>query len=291
MIKRLFALGLLLAGCTQDITISDLAETHVVVDQFQQVGEVGELDVLVVLDTSCSMRDDFVKVTDGIINLRADIETISSDYEIMFITNDERNPDFIGPFDSGSTDLDLFMAPSALVGSGNEAGFAAHYQFHINTSNKYPDFMRDTADLLVFQISDEPEQSNISASVYAQWLRSLKTEAAVDVVSIVSTSWECGGFVGSKYIELVEDHFNKGALDLCFDDWSPWLSQSSFLTSKIDRYTLSQKPIIKSIVVYVDFHPINHGSDWIYDASTNTVHFLTVPEHGQIVAIGYDVEA
>lgn len=289
MVRGLFALAFCLIGCGQDIYIEDLTETHVVIDQFQQVDAVGELDVLVVLDTSCSMVDDFAKVTDGIINLRTDIESISSDYEIMFISNDDRRPDFIGPFDSSSDDIDLLMAPASLTASGVEAGFSAHYQFHIDSRDVYPDFMRDTADLLVFQISDEPEQSGISSDMYAQWLRGIKPEADVDVVSIVSTKWECGGFVSGKYIELVEEHFNKDALDLCFDDWGPWLSQSSFLTSKIDSYTLSQEPIVKSIVVYVDFQPINHGSEWIYDEATNSVQFLVIPDYGQIVAIGYDV--
>ena len=95
--------------------------------------------------------------------------------------------------------------------------------------------------------------------------------------------------VAREYIELVEDHFNKDALDLCFDDWGPWLSQSSFLTSKIDSYTLTQEPIVDSIVVYVDFQPINHGTDWVYDEATNSVKFLAVPDYGQVVAIGYDV--
>jgi len=289
MIQKILALSLFLVGCGQDIYIEDLTETHVIVDQFQQTEAVGELDVLVILDTSCSMVDDFTKVTDGLIKLRNDIEGISSDYRIMFITNDSRDPDYVGPFDSSSTDIDLMMAPQTLDSSGNEAGFAAHYQFEVDPDDVYPDFMRDSADLLVFQISDEPEQSSIRPDMYAQWLRALKPDGAVDVVSIVSTTFQCGGLVAREYIELVEDHFNKDALDLCFDDWGPWLSQSSFLTSKIDSYTLTQEPIVDSIVVYVDFQPINHGTEWIYDEATNSVKFLVVPDYGQVVAIGYDV--
>ena len=74
------------------------------------------------------------------------------------------------------------------------------------------------------------------------------------------------------------------------DEWSKWLVDSSFLTSKINSFQLSQTPIISSLVVYVDFEIVAYGVDWDYDEETNTIRFTDAPEYGQVVAVGYDVQ-
>ncbi len=275
-------------GCGQDIYMEDLTDTHVVVDSFVQADMIDNLDVLVVLDTSCSMADNFEAVGEGLATLAEDVGDVAVDFEIMFITNDTKGPDFVGPFDSDSSSIDIQLAPGFLRNTGIEGGYAAHYIFESDPDEVYPDFSREDADLLVFHISDEEEQSSISSELYAEWLFDLKSGRQVDVVSIVAIDTSCGE-VGDKYIDLVETYFGKDPLGLCANEWSQWLSDSSFLTSKEDTFQLSQTPIISSLVVYVDFEVVSYGTEWDYDEETNTVHFLTAPDHGQVIAVGYDV--
>ena len=284
----LFLVAVFMPGCGQDIYMEDLRETHVVVDSFVQADRIDDLDVLVVLDTSCSMNDNFEAVGEGLSTLAADIGAVAVDFEIMFITNDVKNPDYLGPYDSNSSAIDIQLAPGLLGYTGTEGGFAAHYFFVTDPNEIYPSFTRDSADLLVFHISDEEEQSSITSKLYADWLYDLKADRLVDVVSIVATDASCGE-IGTKYIDLVKSHFGKDPLDLCEDSWSEWLAESSFLTAKVDFFQLTQTPIISTLVVYVDFEVIAYGVDWDYDEETNTIHFTDAPDYGQVVAVGYDV--
>ena len=71
-------------GCGQDVYMEDLTETHVIVDSFVQADRIDNLDVLVVLDTSCSMSDNFTAVGEGLATLADDIGDVAVDFEIMF---------------------------------------------------------------------------------------------------------------------------------------------------------------------------------------------------------------
>ena len=51
-------------------------QTEVVIDYFVHPSKPSSLDVLVVLDTSCSMFNDYEKVAAGMDILRGDIETL-----------------------------------------------------------------------------------------------------------------------------------------------------------------------------------------------------------------------
>ena len=55
-------------------------ETEVIIDFFEQPEKPENLDVLVVLDTSCSMSDNFENVSAGLDILRGDIELLTYDY-------------------------------------------------------------------------------------------------------------------------------------------------------------------------------------------------------------------
>ena len=66
------------------IEVVDPPPTNVVVDSLIQATLPEQLDVIMVLDTSCSMNDDFKNVSIGLEILRGDIETITMDYRIGF---------------------------------------------------------------------------------------------------------------------------------------------------------------------------------------------------------------
>ncbi len=278
-----------LISCQSDFSVTDKKETRVVIDSFIQSNKVEELDVLVVLDTSCSMSDNFVNVSSGMELLRIDIESLTLDYKFGYITADSNNLGFVGPYDSSSTPIDMMMAPGLLPQTINEEGFAATYAFL--SSEAGLEFSRQNSDFLLFLISDEDEQSSITAQIFQDWLHALFVDVNHDVVSITTlydSDSDCG-FVwdyGWKYEEIAA-LYNKSALDICDEDWSLWLSESSFITQRQDDIELTESdPIVKSIVVYVDGITT---WDWEYVEELNTIQIGFIPDYGSLVEVGYKV--
>ena len=292
VVKSWVAFIVLLAstGCSQDFTVIDHSETRVVIDSFVQVDQVEKIDVLVALDTSCSMSDNFSNVSSGMELLRSDIESLTLDYKFGYITADSTRLGFVGPYDSSSSPIDMMMAPSLLPQTIYEEGFASTYTFLSSSSGI--EFFRPDSDFLLFLISDEDEQSSISAQAFYDWLQALFVDVRHDTVSITTlndSESDCGILwdYGWKYEELA-GLYNKSALDICDEDWSLWLSESSFITSRESSIVLTETdPIVKSIVVYVERAPT---WDWEYIEETNTVQLGFVPDYGELVEGGYKVE-
>jgi len=277
-------------GCNGDYQVIDRQEVKVVVDSFVQAERLEELDVLVVLDTSGSMSDNYDDVADGMDILRSDIESLTLDYRFGYITMDPTNLSYTGPFDASSSAIEMLMAPSVLPMTGLEEGFSATYTFF--GSEEGLAFRRPEADFLLFLISDEDEQSAISSSLFYDWLHDEFQDINHDVVCVINpddgvqqNSWQ--NEIGYKYIELA-DFYGKDTVDLQSEDWSAWLSDSSYLTQRIDYIKLSENsPIVESITVYVDQSSIHN---WSYLEETNTVQLGFIPDYGSIVEVGYNVQ-
>ncbi len=284
----LFWLLAFLVSCTHDVQIVDKKETLVVVDSYIQPNQLEELDVLVVLDTSGSMSDNYEDVADGMDMLRVDIESLTLDYKFGYITMDPTDLSYIGPYDSSSTAIDMLMAPSLLSSTFYEEGFGATYTFLESEAGSA--FRRPEADFLLFLISDEDEQSAITPDLFYDWLHDEFKEVSHDVVCVVNPDDGSGNTwaneIGYKYIEL-SDLYGKDTVNLQDEDWSAWLADSSYLTRRIDYISLSHSdPILESIVVYIDQEIVY---DWSYVEETNTVHLGFVPDYGSIVEVGYNV--
>tara|TARA_Y100000034_G_C6788633_1_gene352916 strand:+ start:57 stop:938 length:882 start_codon:yes stop_codon:yes gene_type:complete len=281
--------GALVIGCTGDYQIIDKSETRVVVDSYIQTEKIEELDVLISLDTSGSMYDNYEDVANGMEILKIDIENLTLDYQFGYITMDPYRLGYVGPYDSSSSAIDMLMAPSLLPSTSLEEGFAATYGFL--SSEEGLDFIRPEADFLLFLISDEEEQSAITAPIFYDWLHEEFVDVRHDVVAITQVEdSECGYAydIGYKYEEIA-NLYNKDAIDICAEDWSVWLSSSSYLTELKDYIVLSETdPIIESIVVYVGGE---YTRDWEYIEESNTVQLDFVPDYGVLVEAGYMVEA
>ena len=103
-----------LCSCQADYSVVEKSAVEAVSDSFVQANKMGALDILVVLDTSGSMSDNFETVGEGMQSLKSDIELLTDDYRFGFITTDPDRLGLQGPYDSHSTDIDLLMAPSLL---------------------------------------------------------------------------------------------------------------------------------------------------------------------------------
>lgn len=282
--------ALFVAGCSSDVSIVDKSETRVVVDSFVQSDKIGELDVLISLDTSGSMSDNYDDVASGMDLLRYDIESLTLDYQFGYITMDPTELSYIGPYDSSSTPIDMLMAPSLLPMTMLEEGFGATYNFLNSEEGDF--FRRPEADFLLFLISDEDEQSAISAELFQEWLNEEFRDVQHDVVCVANPDDGSGNGwadeIGYKYVEL-SNLYSKDIVDIKEEDWSIWLSESSYLTQQKDYIVLSeQSPIVESIIVYVDQISTY---DWEYFEATNTVQLGFVPDYGAVVEVGYNVEA
>ena len=214
--------------------------------------------------------------------------SLTLDYRFGYITMDPSSLFYVGPFDSSSSAIDMLMAPSLLPNTFLEEGFGATYTFF--GSEEGLAFRRPAADFLLFLISDEDEQSAISASLFYEWLHQEFKDVDHDIVCVVNpddgsgASWS--NEIGLKYIEL-SDLYEKDTVDLSSEDWSAWLSESSYLTQKRDYVVLSENdPIVESIIVYVNSEITN---DWRYIQDTNVVQLSFIPGYGELVEVGYKV--
>lgn len=283
----LLLIASILMSCSPDYQMSESREVEVIVDSYVQAERLGELDVLVVLDTSGSMSDNYDEVADGMDILRSDIESLTLDYKFGYITMDPTETSYIGPFDSSSTAIDMLMAPSLLPNTGLEEGFSATYTFLQSDAGQ--EFRRPDADFLLFLISDEDEQSAITTDLFYDWLHDEFKEVRHDVACIANPDDENGGWgneVGYKYIEL-SNLYGKDLLDIKEEDWSAWLSSSSYLTQLKDFVELSNPdPIVESIIVYIDQEVVY---DWRYVEETNTIYLGAVPDYASVVEVGYNV--
>jgi hypothetical protein len=293
IIKKLLKYAILfLAACSTDYGISteiiELVDPSqpVVVDSLIQSGMPTSIDVLIVLDTSGSMSDNYEQVSRGVEILRGDIEDITYDYKIGFINSSLIKPYFSGPYDVYSSAIDFLLAPWILGGDREEIAFYAAYEFRI-TTEEGDSFFGESADKLLIFVSDEDEQSVFTAEVFHYWLKDEFKNVQHDIVTIVNietSDCESGwsAHMGEKYMEL-SAYYGKTATDIC-SDWELALADSTFLVGPVDYINLSQIPLEDTIVVYVD-KVITE--EWYYLSSTNTVYLDFVPTEGSLIEVGY----
>lgn len=269
---------------------SEIRETKVVVEHFVQPDKPENLDVLFVIDTSCSMSDNFENVSIGLDLLRDDIETLTYDYQIAMINSSLIEDYYVGPFDTDSTAVDIFMGPYFLGRDVREEPFTSLYQF--TTTPEGQEFLRPNVDKLYIFVSDEAEQSVIPVTMFKDWMDDYHSEVQHDVVVIGisdASSDECRQFFyldedDENRFLIFANYYNKNIIDIC-GDFQLALADSSFLLNPITYKNLGETPIEDSIVVYKD------GviqQDWYYLNTTNTVYFEFEIEPSSIVKIGYN---
>ena len=200
---KLLLLGALLGtlSCQPDYgmsyeVIEEIQPTEVVIDSMIQALPPESLDVLLIIDTSCSMDDNFQQVSTGVELLRQDIEAITMDYKIGFINSGGTNPYFSGPYDYATDPFDFLLAPYTLGPDYYERGFQAMYDFVITTPEGSV-FFREDSDKLIIFVSDENEQGILPTNVFHDWLTHKFQIVQHDVVAIVQIengvcdySWE-----------------------------------------------------------------------------------------------------
>lgn len=277
-------------GCRQDISLNTKIEEvivpeRVVVEYIVQPTRPESLDVLAILDTSCSMSDNYDELSVGLEILKGDILNLTDDFNISFINSSLEGEFFIGPFDESSDAIDLLLAPYVLTSDAYEVAFQSLYQFTSTPEASYA--LRPNADKLYIFVSDENEQSPLPVDIFKDWLDSYNHKVQHDVVTISTTEGsECAGYgstVGARYNEL-SNYYGKQYIDIC-SDWSDALANSSFLVNLKNYINLDFSPVEDSIIVAVDGEETEL---WYYLNSTNTIYFDFEITEGSLITVGYN---
>lgn len=235
-----------------------------------------KVDVLWVIDDSCSMADEQQKLAENFplfieffldSGLDWHIGVLSTDMTansksgklqgaagFKYLDNDVPNP----------AGLFADMAQLGTGGSFEEKGRAAAYAALTDPllSGYNAGFYRDEASLHLVAISDEEDQSgnNPTRNEFIGFLRSLKQEDdMVTFSSIVGPNpAACGAQTGSNY-HAVTNAIGGIIESICEDDWAPVLEELGLQAAGLRReYFLSELPVADSIRVYVE------DGDYVY---------------------------
>jgi hypothetical protein len=265
-----------------------------------------KVDVLFVVDNSCSMYDEQDELTSAFPSFMAYFEGSGLDYHIG-VTSTDIDGNYNGSkgklvqisgdrwIDDDTTDpQDTFtaMASMGTGGSGNEKGLGAVYQaLEINRATSNQGFLRDDSGIHVVVLSDEPDltpPSVISQPEFVQWFDSLRNEADDRTFSSIV------GPLGTRY-EDTTAAIGGVLWDITAGDFPQLLERLGVQAAGLKReYFLSQVPVPDTVEVSVEDAESGatltfaRDDDWTYSPDRNSVLFLTyIPNAGSSIVIHY----
>ncbi|MCB9663418.1 MAG: VWA domain-containing protein [Alphaproteobacteria bacterium] len=242
---------------------------------------VPEVDILWVVDNSCSMSDEqqalgtnFFAFINYFLDSGLDwhIGVVSTDMDAGGHSGKLRKAlgfSYLTPEVNDPISLFRTMVNLGTDGSATEQGIDAAYAALATPSSTLAaanaGFYRDDAALHIVVISDEEDQSTrIELNEFIDYLRTLKRDADIPVTfsSIVGIPGKaCGGLdwtPGSRYLN-VTSAVGGIAFDICEQDWQPVLDQLGLQAAGLrDEYFLSEVPVPGTISVWLD----DQGQRW-----------------------------
>jgi hypothetical protein len=190
------------------------------------------IDVLFVIDDSCSMEDDQAELANNFEAFFGSFRSNQVDFRIAAVTSDMedemRSGRFFKPVLSDKTpNVDAAFRELVNVGANGSAieralaaTRAALSEPLISTTNR--GFLRPEADLALVFLGDEDDQSNFPVSEFESFVRGLKTgDQRVSVTSIVGLDG-ClfPGLVRGWRLAVAATNFKQdGTLALCTTDY------------------------------------------------------------------------
>lgn len=259
------------------------------------------VDVLFVVDNSCSMSDeqgtlgdDFAAYADALLLSGADFRLAATTTDLGDFGALVGAPSILDP---STPNLSATFAANLDLGTGGsplEQGFepaALALDAHVGSS----DFLREGAVLQVLFVSDEPEQSDGSVESWVSTLSGYRpTPSDTTLSAITGQGTGCSGEGGSalaapRYQEAVEQTGGVSA-SICAGDWSgnlETLAASALMGSAVME--LQAVPEVETIALTVD--GASWPDDrWTWSAPENGVRLLVpFPEPGAEIQITYRV--
>jgi hypothetical protein len=290
-----FLLILVVAGVSSSCTTIDygLGEPrqtiNIWVDSFTQAGAYESIDILWVIDRSCSMNDNDMEVVAGV---EAMMNSLSPDvnWRLQMITTGLQPQPNTFPLTQGSTSKDALYMLAGLPSDHQEQGFSA-VQEYIEYDPYAQTWLRPYAALLVVFVSDEEEQSKMSAADFAAWYQYQRGSVYLSsIVNVEVANSVCqylhDANVGSKYMDAAK-HFNGNIIDICSTDWSAGVEEATQRLEPLEEWPLTHIPSLETIVVFIDGLP-DYG--WEYEEEMNMIYFDTAPPEAALVEISYAVQ-
>jgi hypothetical protein len=330
--RCLTAIPLLTVGCIEYTPPGPERTSEVVFNQFDPPVETvedtyiqvqkPEVDVLWVIDNSCSMESEQEEVAADFPLFMQYFLGSGLDYHIGVVSTDMDDPDqsgrlTLGPaqvrwIDEATPDpMGAFaaMAQLGIDGSSVEQGIAAGYAAFELQRTFNDGFLREDSAVHVIVLSDESDfsaEDPVTLGEYTNYLNGLRADPAmVQYHAIVSPPAAapdtCQGVqtAGDRYIQ-VSQAVGGVYRSLCDTPWSAALEAIGLESAGLRReYFLTERPVDGTIRVAVDdqgntllfdaFDPETALGDWVYSDPRNSITFLSyVPEAGAVVHITYD---
>jgi hypothetical protein len=308
-------------GAITEKVIPHAAEPQDVIntDSYEQI-QKPQVDILWVLDNSCSMADEQTAVAANFPVFMSYFLGSGLDYHIGVVSTDMDNPDqsgkliqaagvrWITPETPNPEETFAAMSQLGTSGSGDEQGILAAYAAFELQTDYNAGFFRDEAAVHVITVSDEPDNSPstpVTKNEFADYLNNLRFEPeAVTYNTIVMYPQlpdfaSCSSY-GSDYVD-VRNLVGGVFWTLCNDNWIGALEMLGLETAGLKKeYFLSERPLDGTIKVTVEelgyiigFQPFDDATgygDYTYDVERNSVTFVSyVPNPGAVVHIEYTV--
>jgi hypothetical protein len=278
------------------------------------------VDVLWVLDNSCSMSDTVTDLEIAFDDFIGNFVTLGLDYQIGVTTTDMDNPTMQGRLQGPThvmksatmTQAQIVQAFDDAVepnsaGSASEKALGAAYAALEDPGHALSEgLVRQGANLAVIVVGDEDDQSSMNRSQYVSWMDAYKIDPDMTTVSGLVPSgqnlFDPNGCVDPmsvpKIIGVIDDTggLRTPLCDLDFDEVMQWLS---FTAAGLQtEFLLSGTPASGAVGIHVtvDGNTIPYDvlgqNGWTYNWQTNAVvfHGSSIPGPGLTVVITYPVE-
>ena len=243
------------------------------------------VDILIVIDNSCSMADEQLKLSAGFDSFVEFFDVADVDYHIGVTTTDmtiERGR-LVGNtrvITRDTSNAGQIFGQNVQVGTDGDpiekgliAAFSALTEPLI--SNENAGFMRDDALLSIIFVSDEEDSSLGPTSQYINEFRDLKGQRrrdAVNVSALIGINTATGepadcqsvdgqAFAGWRYWDAAEQT-NGVSRSICENDFSLIVSEMGLASSRLrDRFALSGPPDMDtlSVTMYIPGSPEANG--------------------------------
>jgi hypothetical protein len=164
----IFLFGFTLFGCDSDYEIHNIPDIVTEIKIPDDPGEVSKLDVLLVLDNSCSMMKDWSYISYGLTQIPEELNDYGLDWKLAITSMDPADGSFIEiPFgDDPGWDMIAGVENLRDVAGATENGFDGA----LRAKDENPRFFRVNAITLIVFVSDETEQSEMSyEDFHANW--------------------------------------------------------------------------------------------------------------------------
>lgn len=263
------------------------------------------VDVLWVIDNSCSMSDNVENVKNNFSSFLGSFLSLGLDYQMAITTTDRAdNGNFKGAIMNSSQGQSYVEATfnSTLQTILNQAGTSSSQDTEVGlemtkaslTANS--SFIRAPDNgLSVILITDEDDNgSNITGNNFISWFQGLKPQDPT-LVRMSAFLDANGGFGGNPTYDDVIQATQGYVADINAQNWSTDLEAIALAAAGLTViFPLSQTPTsVSSISVAVNGQTVAQGifNGWTYDSNLNALvfHGSSIPEEGSTVHVSYNL--